>query len=788
MFVGHEGFQPYSFHDPRAGYPYSPEAFVNPQLKEITLMLGTPILTPHAYLSHSFRVRRLLAAIAFFIFLSGAGQAQTYFGGTPQTIDNGINNAVVGPHTSQKVVNGFPAVSYYDATNGDLMYIRANHPSGASWEMEVKVDTGGPANDNVGQFTSLEVVNGIPAISYYDVTNTNLKYVRANDEFGISWGEPITIDSVGDAGQYTSLEVVNGCPAISYHYTRGPRLGTSLRYVRANDAFCNGASWGTARRVESSDSGPTYNSLAVISGNPAISYYYASSGGGGRLRYIRATDDIGTNWDPSVVVDSSSITGSYNSLAMVNGRPAISYYRSSCACLRYVRALNDTGATRADWGAPVTIDDTSANVGQYNSLAIVNGKPAISYYDFTNRNLKYVRAKTAEGATLADWGTPLVIDGIVPSGTPPLNVGGFTSLAVVNCSPAISYFASTNGNLKYYRSIPVWSGAGLPGPDHWDVDGNWGHGCVPEPGDSVLLPRTGVIREAIIDEGDVIVTDLTMETNRTLRISGGGTLKINGVLTMGGRNITVDPGSTIIFGCNASVMGESATDFIIGDVRKEFCSTGSFRFPVGEITGAAEFSPMTATVTAGTFPPDDPPSLTVSVTDTWLPALVQSSAVSRYWTVTEDGDLTADMTFMYLDPTDVNGSENNYKVFRHAGGFTTEITPNSQDSDANTATVENVSSFSDWGIGALTPTAASINIGGRITDQNGTGVPGALVTMAGQNSTVFIARTNPFGYYRFENVGAGQIYIVSVASKRHRFPVQVVNAGEDITDLDFIAQ
>ncbi|MFQ5858216.1 MAG: hypothetical protein ACE5LU_21645, partial [Anaerolineae bacterium] len=63
----------------------------------------------------------------------------------------------------------------------------------AAWNTPVTVDS----TDNVGQYTSLAVVNANPAISYYDLTNGDLKYVRATDASGSSWGTPVTLDSTG---------------------------------------------------------------------------------------------------------------------------------------------------------------------------------------------------------------------------------------------------------------------------------------------------------------------------------------------------------------------------------------------------------------------------------------------------------------------------------------------------------------------------------------------------------------------------------------------------------------
>jgi hypothetical protein len=83
--------------------------------------------------------------------------------------------------------------------------------------------------------TSLEVVSGKPAIAYYDYNyrqsgaKDDLKYVSATDPFGYDWGAPVTIDSIGITGGFPSLQVVNGLPAISYYdYTN-----SDLKYVLA---------------------------------------------------------------------------------------------------------------------------------------------------------------------------------------------------------------------------------------------------------------------------------------------------------------------------------------------------------------------------------------------------------------------------------------------------------------------------------------------------------------------------------------------------------------------------
>jgi hypothetical protein len=339
------------------------------------------------------------------------------------TVDS---DGVVGSHPSLEIVDGRPAIAYHDAgPNFDLKYVRANDVGGTVWGPPLTVDNVA----NVGEHACLAVVDGRPAIAYYDGTNGYLKYVRANDAAGSAWGTSITVDGSGSVGQYASLVVVTGRPAIAY-YDSGSN--DDLKYVRANDA--TGSSWGTPVTVDSGGDVGRYASLAVVDGRPAIAYYDGSSNFD--LKYVRAADATGSTWPTPLTVDGAGWVGQYASLAVVDGRPAIAYYDAdSNYDLKYVRASDTTGSS---WGTPFTVDSTGW-VGTHASLAVLNGRPAIAYYDNSDDDLKYVRASDSTGSS---WGTPVAVDSAG-------NTGGYASLAAVGDRPAIAYYDFTNEDLRY---------------------------------------------------------------------------------------------------------------------------------------------------------------------------------------------------------------------------------------------------------------------------------------------------------------------------------------------------
>jgi len=89
----------------------------------------------------------------------------------------------------------------------------------------------------------------------------------------------------------------------------------------------------------------------------------------------------------------------------------------------------------------------------------------------------------------------------------------------------------------------------------------------------------------------------------------------------------------------------------------------------------------------------------------------------------------------------------------------------------------------------LTPTAASVSIGGRVTTSNGQGIRNVRVVLTRLNGSMRFSTTNFFGFYRFDDVMVGETYILTVFSKRFVFsnPTQIISVSEELNNLNFVA-
>lgn len=85
-------------------------------------------------------------------------------------------------------------------------------------------------------------------------------------------------------------------------------------------------------------------------------------------------------------------------------------------------------------------------------------------------------------------------------------------------------------------------------------------------------------------------------------------------------------------------------------------------------------------------------------------------------------------------------------------------------------------------------TAATASIAGRLTTSDGLPINGGTVTLTDGPDTR-TAISNPFGYYRFDDVATGRTYVIGASSKRYFFPNTPVamTIGGDLLDMNFQA-
>lgn len=86
------------------------------------------------------------------------------------------------------------------------------------------------------------------------------------------------------------------------------------------------------------------------------------------------------------------------------------------------------------------------------------------------------------------------------------------------------------------------------------------------------------------------------------------------------------------------------------------------------------------------------------------------------------------------------------------------------------------------------PTAANVFVSGRVLTRNNTGVARAMVSLTDADGNTRIARTNVFGYFRFDDLEIGKSYAVSVVAKQIKFAPQVISPVENLSEVNFIAE
>ncbi len=252
-------------------------------------------------------------------------------------------------------------------------------------------------------------------------------------------------------GARTSLKLdANGNPKASYLQVDS----YDLKYT-----YWDGSQWQIVT-VDSAGKTGYFASLALTSlGNPRISYYSSedsSNNPTGNLRYAYCNTSCNdpTNWG-IVTVDSTGDVGGHTSIVLnSSGNPRISYYDFTNGDLKY--AYCDVNCYISTNWTKVAVDSTG-NVGEYTSIALdSSGNPRISYYDYLNGDLKY--AYCDSGCNNPSNWIKITVDST-------MDVGGYTSIALDSSGkPRISYYDFENLDLKY-----AYCDSGCNNPSNWFI-------------------------------------------------------------------------------------------------------------------------------------------------------------------------------------------------------------------------------------------------------------------------------------------------------------------------------
>ena len=328
-------------------------------------------------------------------------------------------------------------------------------------------------------------------------------------------------------------------------------------------------------------------------------------------------------------------------------------------------------------------------------------------------------------------------------------------------------YLSANGSFNWRTRVvsykfPTTTATG----GDFNVPASWSNG-VPNSLTSGIIPN-GV---TVTINNPTTIGNLIIETGGNLVMNAN--LDVNGSLTLG---TTIDTGAnTLGLGCEATVSGASAANYVIGNIRKDYCRTQAFTYPTGTANG---YSPANVNITALAT---NPSSLEIRAVQGNRLGMNPLESAQRYWTLNETGDLTANLVFNYLQ-SDVVGTEANYNLYRFVGLTASAVTPFTLNTTANTISTNGISTFSDWTIGNLIPLAASVSVSGRIRTKGQT-IPQAVVRLTDEQGNVFTTRTSLSGEFQFNDVPAGQTYTITATARRVQFTPQVLSISDNITGL-----
>ena len=308
------------------------------------------------------------------------------------TVDN---TSYCGTYSSITYL-GDIAISYYDLSNNNLKFAWR---TGSTWN-KYTVDS----NGDVGLYTSIAPAgDGDVYISYYDATNTALKVAKG---FGTNFTTE-TVDNIGDVGMYTSLVVWSDTVYVFYYN----RTNGNLKMAKKN------GSWSTSTVDATGDVG-MYTSAAVDGGGNIHISYYDNTNDDLKYGFFDGT------WHLERVDDG----GQYSSISVANDGTVHFFYNSEYGRLKH--AYRSGG----NWNFE-QVSGLGRSGNSISSTCDRMGLPIVSFVHLLSAATPYLDLARYNGT---DWDIYESID----------SVAGvkFTSIVIGDGDVYVSYFKGNPEN------------------------------------------------------------------------------------------------------------------------------------------------------------------------------------------------------------------------------------------------------------------------------------------------------------------------------------------------------
>ncbi len=336
--------------------------------------------------------------------------------------------------------------------------------------------------ENVGRYTDVVVNGGKVFVSYYDVSNGDLK-VAVRSSAG-AWSKHRVDGTTGDVGLYSSIAVdSDGVPGVSYFQraadstfnimdcptprpTSALKYVTALKYAKASSANPTSASDWTVKTIAcAARPPPPCDACTGICADPGTgpACFNAGTGctscaSGSSCVNNNGTPVCAENFTPPNLQEVVPGVGLFTSLG----------FKGKDAFIAYMKRTKPTsGPTDGDLYAvvvsaantpqtPVLIDG-SGDTGYFPDLKIEaqTGTVAIGYHDFSSKSFKFFSAQQLQAGV-----TPEVVDRGVDMTMPGNQSWVGTDSAIVfapNGTVYALYQDATKGDLKLARRTGQWA-------------------------------------------------------------------------------------------------------------------------------------------------------------------------------------------------------------------------------------------------------------------------------------------------------------------------------------------